>query len=126
MPWLTGAPALGFGTHATTWLPQPTTYSTYARDVQETEPDSTLSMYRSALRLRRGHDLGNGALRWHAEIGPQVLSFSRGRVQVTGNLGGPPVPLPDGAELLLSSSPEFDGRVETDMCVWWVEGDHGS
>ena len=39
LPWLSAAPALGFGTQATTWLPQPTTYSTYARDVQETEPD---------------------------------------------------------------------------------------
>ncbi len=126
LPWLSAAPALGFGSHATTWLPQPTTYSTYARDVQETEPDSTLSMYRSALRLRRGHDLGTGALRWHEESGPQVLSFSRGQVHVTCNLGVAAVPLPGGAELLLSSSPEFDGRVGTDMCVWWVEGGQGS
>ncbi len=35
LPWLSGAPALGFGDLAATWLPQPTTYSTYARDVQD-------------------------------------------------------------------------------------------
>ena len=111
LPWLSGAPAMGFGTLATTWLPQPTTYTTYARDVQETEPDSTLSMYRSALRLRRGHGLGTGTLQWRPETGDQVLSFSRGAVQVTANLGREPVALPAGATLLLASSPEFDGRV---------------
>ena len=97
LPWLSGAPALGFGTLATTWLPQPTTYTTYARDVQETEPDSTLSMYRSALRLRRGHGLGTGTLQWRPETGDEVLSFSRGAVQVTANLGREPVALPAGA-----------------------------
>ena len=121
LPWLSAAPALGFGTQATTWLPQPTTYSTYARDVQETEPTSTLAMYRSALRLRRGHGLGGGTLRWQENGTAEVLSFSRGRVRVTCNLGRADVPLPTGAEILLSSSPEFDGRVGTDICVWWVD-----
>jgi alpha-glucosidase len=123
LPWLSGAPALGFGTLASTWLPQPTTYRTYARDVQETEPDSTLSMYRSALRLRRGYGLGGGTLRWRPETSAEVLSFSRGPVQVTANLDRDAVPLPAGAEILLASSPEFDGRVGTDMCVWWLDAD---
>ena len=97
-----------------------TTYGTYARDVQETEPTSTLSLYRSALRLRRGHRLGAGTLRWHDESTSGVLSFSRDRVRVTCNLGSEDVPLPADAKILLSSSPDFDGRVGTDMCVWWV------
>ncbi len=42
---------------------------------------------------------------------------------MTANLGRDAVPLPADAEILLSSSPEFDGRVGTDMCVWWVDGD---
>jgi alpha-glucosidase len=42
---------------------------------------------------------------------------------VTANLGTDPVPLPAGAEVLLSSSPEFDGGVGPDMCVWWLDAD---
>lgn len=70
-----------------------------------------------------GLGLGTGTLRWHDGSGSAVLSFSRGRVRVTCNLGGEDVPLPAEAKILLSSSPEFDGRVGTDMCVWWVAGD---
>jgi alpha-glucosidase len=74
--------------------------------------------------LRRGHGLGAGTLRWRPETGADVVSFSRGPVQVTVNLGPDPVPLPDGAEVLLASSPDFDGRaVGTDVCVWWVRAD---
>ena len=85
--------------------------------MQETEPDSTLSMYRSALRLRRGHNLGTGSVHWHEQGGPDadVDHPAIGPVRVLAN----PVRL-DGDGFVPA------GRVETDMCVWWVEGDHGS
>ena len=37
---------------------------------------------------------------------------------MTCNLGSEDVPLPANAKILLSSSPEFDGRVGTEVCVW--------
>ena len=83
-------------------------------------------MYRSALRLRRGHDLGTGTLRWHEEAARRSCRSLVDRCRSPATSAVEAVPLPAGAELLLSSSPEFDGRVGTDMCVWWVDGDHGS
>ena len=76
LPWVSTAMAFGFGGGESTWLPQPTGYGRYARDLQEVEPTSTLGMYRSALALRREFDLGRGELEWTSEPGAAVLAFA--------------------------------------------------
>ena len=119
LPWISSATAFGFGGGEATWLPQPTGYGRYARDLQEVEPTSTLGMYRSALALRHELDLGRGPLEWTSEPGAAVLAFRRGHLRVICNIGPDPVRLPVGAELLLSSSPEVETSVPTDCCVWW-------
>jgi len=119
LPWISSAMAFGFGAGEATWLPQPTGYGRYARDLQEVEPTSTIGMYRSALALRHEFDLGRGDLEWTSEPGAAVLAFRRGELQVICNLGPDPVRLPAGAELLLSSSPDVEAQVPTDCCVWW-------
>ena len=76
LPWISSATAFGFGAGEATWLPQPTGYGRYARDLQEVEPTSTLGMYRSALALRREFDLGRGELEWISEPGATGSGFS--------------------------------------------------
>jgi alpha-glucosidase len=122
LPWTASAPGFGFGPTGRTWLPQPPSFGAYAADLQESDPSSTLEMYRSALRLRRELGLGSGALTW-APADADVLAFEvagpAGRVRVVANLGAAPVPLPDGARVLLTSGPlDGDGRLPTDVAVW--------
>ncbi len=50
---------------AAPWLPQPPEWGGYSAEAQLGDPDSFLSLYRAALRLRREHPaLGRGTLRW--------------------------------------------------------------
>lgn len=115
LPWVADAPGLGFGPSGRTWLPQPESYRALAVDQQVGVPGSTWTMYRDALRLRRQYGLGLGRLTW--EDAPEhVICFDNGEVRVMVNIGGDPVPLPDG-EVLLAST-ELDGALPTDAAVW--------
>ncbi len=122
LPWQADAPGFGFGPTGRTWLPQPPSFGAYAADLQEDDPSSTLELYRAALRSRRKLGSGNGELTWR-DAGEDVLAFdvtgTAGRVRVLANLGAEPVPLPDGARVLLASwELTADGRLPTDVAVW--------
>jgi len=126
LPWQASAPGFGFGPSGRTWLPQPPSFAAYAADVQETDPSSTLSLYRSALRTRRQRGLGSGALTWGPDDA-DVLAFevegTAGRVEVVANLGTAPVGLPDGARVLLASGAlTADGRLPADVAAWIEPG----
>ena len=78
-----------------------------------------LRLYREALRIRRSEPgLGDGPFSWlDAQEG--VLAFARGaRFASVTNLSAVPVPLPDDAALLLSSSPLDDGLLPPDSTAW--------
>ncbi|RMI44627.1 glycoside hydrolase family 13 protein [Streptomyces triticirhizae] len=127
LPWAADAPAFGFSppdARATPWLPQPAGWGALAVDAQRADPDSTLSLYRSALALRRERLRGlPETLRWVASA-PDVLCFDRvGALRCLVNLGEAPAPLPAGAEVLLASGPlttTADGgrAVPPDTAVW--------
>ena len=57
LPWHADAPPYGFTerTDAELWLPQPVDWAALTADAQTEDPDSTLSMYRTLLRLRHAH-----------------------------------------------------------------------
>ena len=123
LPWVAGAPGLGFGPTASTWLPQPTSYDGYAVDRQEGVAGSTLELYRSLLTARRDHALGIGSLSFVEGYGDDVVAFvnggqARDRVLVVTNLGATPVSLPPGAEVIVASVPLAAGKVPTDATVW--------
>ncbi|GAA2073959.1 glycoside hydrolase family 13 protein [Pseudolysinimonas kribbensis] len=122
LPWIAGAPSQGFGPGEASWLPQPSTWAAYARDVQDGEPGSTLRLYRDALGLRREHELARQTLQWIACDDPETLAFRVGRVTVLANLGTRPVAAPDGVVLLASEAlvEGTDGaiRVPGDTTVW--------
>jgi len=124
LPWTTSGPSLGFGT-AAPWLPQPQAWSQLSVEAQEGERDSMLTLYRSALELRRSLPaLGAGSrldVRW-LDLGDDVVAFSRepGFTLVL-NVGGEPVQLPPG-EVLLASGPLTDGRLPADAAAWLATG----
>ncbi len=125
LPWSGSEPAFGFSPTGGTWLPQPSTWSAYAADVQAGVPGSTLELYRSALALRHEHRLGSGTLAWVEQWSdaPGVVALVNGDVLVVTNLGDAPVALPADVRVLVSSTePADDGTgaptVPVDATVW--------
>ncbi|MHA7240228.1 glycoside hydrolase family 13 protein [Arthrobacter sp. TMS1-12-1] len=121
LPWQAEAPAFGFGDASVTpWLPQPEGWAEYARDTQAGDPESTLSLYRTALQLRRDLRLGAGSLAWSRDFEcSDVVAFRNGEVLVMLNMGEFPAPLPDGT-VIADSTPGAvaDGMLAPDACVW--------
>jgi alpha-glucosidase len=104
LPWEAGVGAAnGFNNTGKAWLPQPEIYADYARDRQEGVADSTLELYKHALKLRRDLKLGEGSFEWAAEfVTEHSLGFRNGDVLVVHNFGHSPIDLPDG-EIIASS-----------------------
>ncbi|MEU3851564.1 glycoside hydrolase family 13 protein [Streptomyces sp. NPDC029554] len=114
LPWTAGAPHAGFGGEP--WLPQPPDWPDYAADRQARDPESMLSLYREAIRLRPA--LGEGPLTW-LPAPDGVLAFRRTGGVCLVNLAGTPAALPAHSGLLLASGPlDADGRLPEDTAVW--------
>lgn len=64
IPWQGGAAGFGFSATGATWLPQPKSYGPLAVDQQCGVPDSTLELFRAAIKVRRQYHLGTGELTW--------------------------------------------------------------
>jgi alpha-glucosidase len=125
LPWAAEEPGHGFGPDP--WLPQPEVFAELAADRQVGVPDSTHTVYRTALRVRRELGLGRGAFAWHAshDAATGLLCFvnttgAGERILVAANLGGAPVPLPAGEPLVLSRRDAVqDGVLRPERAVWW-------
>jgi alpha-glucosidase len=77
LPWSDAMPALGFGT-GKPWLPQPPQWSNLSVEAQTHNPDSMLTLYREALRLRCTYPAFlDSHLRW-VEAPDRVMAFKRG------------------------------------------------
>jgi alpha-glucosidase len=123
IPWSGGASPFGFGPEGSTpWLPQPAGFAGVTVAAEEADPGSMLTLYRSALRLRREHpELGDGELTW-LPSGPGVLAFRRGPgLACVVNLSAEPVALPTGATVLLASGPLPGAAVPVDTAVWFAD-----
>ncbi len=121
LPWRSDAPAFGFSPTGAAWLPQPESYGDLAVDRQEGDPASTLELYRTALALRRTLGLGRGTLVWN-DTDESRLAFINGRMHVLMNFGAIPIPLPDGATVVVASAPEaiVEGRLAAQCAVWFT------
>ena len=106
LPWSGTRPPFGFspeGASAAPWLPQPAVWAELTAEAQAADPDSILALYRDALRLRRALPGARGRR-------PALAARARGRARLRPrpgfgcvvNLSAAPVPLPAGAEVLLS------------------------
>ncbi|MFK4088581.1 glycoside hydrolase family 13 protein [Kribbella sp. NPDC020789] len=120
IPWSGAEPPYGFGPGTgQPWLPQPTNWAALTAEAQAGDPNSHLSLYKAALRIRRDHpDLGEGRLTWDDETPADVLSFTRGSFRCVTNLGTAPVDLPSHTAVLLTSADLVDGRLPSDATAW--------
>ncbi|WP_046471002.1 glycoside hydrolase family 13 protein [Allosalinactinospora lopnorensis] len=124
LPWEGEEPPFGFGpADAEPWLPVPEEWRSLTRAAQRADPDSTLSLYTAALRLRRGlHNTAPSSLTW-LEAPSDVLIFGRGAGFVCAvNLSEQAVEIPLHGEVLLSSEPRSGDRaplsLPPDTAVW--------
>jgi alpha-glucosidase len=117
LPWSGETPPFGFTSAATSWLPMPPEWSVLTAAAQEGDPDSTLSLYRQALSLRRAEaDLRAGAFSW-LDAAEDCVAYRRGGVTLVLNAGSGSVLLPAG-EVLLASGPLTDGTLPANTAVW--------
>ena len=90
LPWSGDAPPFGFSPDGVEpWLPQPASWSELTVEAESADPDSMLSLYRAALRLRRETEgLHAAGLAWR-ESPDGVLDFDRGdALRCVVNLSG--------------------------------------
>ncbi len=120
LPWRGSRPPFGFcPDHVQPWLPQPAHWQARTAEVEETGPESMLSLYRAALRIRAAHPaLGDGTLSW-VDAPPGVLVIRRepGLLCVV-NLSDTPFALPGHEQVLLPSEAMQDGKLATDTAAW--------
>ena len=125
IPWEPDAPAYGFSPTGASWLPQPQMWQEYAASAQAGVPDSTLELYRAALRVRRQERLGEGSLAW-VDLGPDVVAFRNGQVLIVINLGPAPlsVELPLKVVLRSDRGTALGGDdalvLPTDTAIWAI------
>jgi alpha-glucosidase len=122
LPWSGTHAPFGFsplGTTARPWLSQPGHWAGLTVAAQTVDPESMLSLYRAALRIRHAEPgLGDGPLAWVAAPA-DVLAFQRGPdfLNLT-NLSGSAVPLPPHRGVLLASTDLTDHQLPPDATVW--------
>ena len=88
-------------------------------EAQESDPGSMLTLYRSALAVRRAEPgLGDGPMTW-LSAPDEVLAFRRGdAVACVVNLGDASVALPEHESVLVASDPLDGDLLPTDTAVW--------
>jgi alpha-glucosidase len=124
LPWSGDRPPFGFTADGVRpWLPQPESWRELTVAAQRADPASTLSLYRSALRLRRSlPGLADDApLTWRG-LGDDVLAFDRGSgFRCVVNLSDRPVSLAgQGGPVLTSEA--VAGGLPPDTAVWLRTG----
>jgi alpha-glucosidase len=92
------------------WLPQPAAWSALSVEAQREDADSTLSLYRLALRRRP-----SGGFRWR-DAEPGVLAFDRKDVTCVVNFGPATVDLPPGR--IEVASDRVDGSLPPNTAAW--------
>jgi alpha-glucosidase len=131
LPWGGDVPPYGFGPRdgGPSWLPAPPTWRALSVAAQTGRPDSTLELYRAALRLRRELPATTGVEWLPSE--PDVLAFARTdpagsrRVVCVVNLGTAPLPVGGYGAPLLTSAPLVDRDGEptlpVDAAGWFAQ-----
>jgi alpha-glucosidase len=116
LPWTRDGISFGFG-RGSSHLPQPHWFRERSVEMQSERADSTLSLYRRAIRLRAQLS-GPEELEWIGAGGPDVVRFERpGGWQSITNFGEAPVVLPSGS-VALASGPLGEDSLPGNTTVW--------
>jgi alpha-glucosidase len=100
------------------WLSQPTGWRQLSVEAQDGNPESTLSLYRRSLGIRRRSDeLRAAAMTW-LDSDPSVCAFSRGGFISITNFGSSAVDLDASLEVILASGPLGNDGLPSDTTVW--------
>ncbi len=126
LPWRSNnAGAFGFSDNAKltpkdSWLPQSSNWGDFSVEAQDSDPNSSLNLYRKALEIRKSlSGLGDGPMSW-VDAPDHVVAFSRpGDFYCYLNLGAD-FKLPQAAKVLVSSSPIENDILPTDTAVWFT------
>ncbi len=117
LPWSGDAAPYGFSSTTQTWLPMPDDWGPLTVAAQSADPESTLSLFRRAIELRRGRTVLGRSVRW-LPTAPGLLAFQceDGLVCLL-NAGSTTVDVPAG-RVVLASGPLSDGRMSPDTTLW--------
>jgi alpha-glucosidase len=132
IPWDNTTETFGFNSGTPTWLPQPESWKKLTAAEQDSDQNSTLSLTRTALKLRKELPALGGltddvaALVWD-EVAPGVLSFVRparlggSAVRCVMNMGKQAQKLSFAGEVLLVSEEHgFDNGLLSPDCTVWL------
>lgn len=127
LPWEGAEPPFGFSPNASTWLPIPPEWAKLTVERQLEDADSTLSLYRRAIELRkRNHAFRGGELEWYgAPAGCFAYRRKGGGLVCVLNASDTAVPLPAG-EILLASGPLNDRHLPPNTAAWLVAPTSGT
>ncbi|MEZ0096286.1 glycoside hydrolase family 13 protein, partial [Streptacidiphilus sp. EB129] len=132
LPWAGTHPPFGFSPEraAEPWLPQPVGWAALTVEAQTGVPGSVLTLYRTALPLRRAEPaLHGGDFAWHSPAGAAVLDFRRGPdFRCLVNVSDQPLPLPEYDHVLIASTPlpADAGTLPANTAVWLRTGRAGT
>ena len=120
LPWSGDAEPFGFGPAGSEpWLPQPAAWRTMTAEAESLESGSTLTLYRTALRLRReAPGFQSDTLDWLPSPAGTLL-FRRGDgIYCAVNVSTDAMALPPGRERLISSAADSDA-LPRDSAAWY-------
>ncbi len=127
LPWTAGqASNDGFSPTgaAPAWLPQPAIFAGLNRQAQDSDPWSTLSVYRSLIKARRAMFGDDPGIAW-LESPPATLALRRGDGVCVVNFGEQTVALPDSwrPDALVSTCPMDWPLLPPDSACWLKAGE---
>jgi alpha-glucosidase len=116
LPWTGATAPFGFTSAPAAWLPAPADWAALTVSAQTGDPTSTLTLYQTALGLRRKAFTGD--LTW-LPAGEDVLSLVRADgARCVVNFGSTPITL--DFTPTLTSGPLVDGALPTDTAAWFI------
>lgn len=120
LPWTKAEHGFGFSDSGNSWLPQPENWSELSREAQRNDPNSTLSMYRRALALRKEFALGRGSFALAGEFSDAkgVIAFMNGSTLVVMNMGTEPVEVFGPVITASEHDSVIDGWLRPNQTVW--------
>jgi alpha-glucosidase len=119
LPWTASGPAYGFNETGASWLPQPDEWARFARDAEEGDSASTLSLYKRLIAERRSRGLGTGSLVWE-DSGADAVAFRRDDLHVVANLGSEPIELGEGVTFVAQSEPFTGTALPANTAAWFT------